>query len=230
MHIHYIQHAPFEKLGVIEDWAHRQGYQLSGTQTYNGETLPLVATFDFLVIMGGPQSPSQLEQYPYIRAEIELAKQAITQQKPVLGVCLGAQIIAESLGAKTTQSPNKEIGVYPVELTKEGEQDPLFKLFSRQFNVMHWHNDMPGIPNDAVLLAHSAGCPRQAFRYGDRVYGLQFHLEMTAECIEGMIAYCAEDLQPGRYVQTKEELLTADHAPINQKMCMTLDYLAERMS
>ncbi len=230
MHIHYIQHAPFEKLGVIEDWAHQEGYQLSGTQTYNGETLPHASAFDFLIIMGGPQSPLQLEQYPYLLAEIELSRQAIAQQKPVLGVCLGAQIIAESLGATTTQSPNKEIGVYPIELTKEGEQDPLFKLFSKQFNVMHWHNDMPGIPKDAVLLAQSAGCPRQAFRYGDRVYGLQFHLEMDTDCIKGMIEHCAEDLQPGRYVQTKEELLTADHASINQKMCMVLDYLASRIS
>jgi len=227
MRIHSIIHAPFEKLGVIEDWAMQKNYNLSETHTYRGEKLPEVSEFDFLIIMGGPQSPLELEQYPYLRDEIKLTDRAIVNKKAVLGVCLGSQIIGEALGAQTQHSPNKEIGAYPVELTSEGIGDPLFKKFPAKFDVMHWHNDMPGIPTGARLLAKSEGCPRQAFAYGDRVYGLQFHLEITQELAKGMIEHCASDLQPNRYVHSANELLAIDYAPINQKMRVVLDHLAD---
>jgi len=225
MRIHTIIHAPFEKPGVIESWAINKGYHLSSTHTYKGEKLPDAATMDFLIIMGGPQSPTELDKYPYLRDEISLAKQAIDQNKALLGVCLGAQIIGESLGAKTERSPNKEIGVYPVHLTKDGESDPIFKMFPKSFDVMHWHNDMPGLSKGAVLLAYSEGCPRQVVKYSDRAYGLQCHMEMTDELIKGMVEHCAEDLRPGKYVQEKEKLLTNSMAEINQKMISILDYL-----
>ncbi|HEX4044743.1 MAG TPA: GMP synthase [Gammaproteobacteria bacterium] len=226
MRIHTIIHAPFEKAGVIESWAVSHGHDLSSTHTYKGEKLPEVSTIDFLVIMGGPQSPIELEKYPYLRNEILLTKQTIDQKKAVLGICLGAQIIAESLGAKTERSPNKEIGVYPIKLTDEALIDPIFKLFPKSFDVMHWHNDMPGIPHGGVLLASSAGCPRQAFKYGDRVYGLQCHMEMTMDLVKGMVEHCANDLNPGKYVQDSKILLTQDLSEINKKMIVILDQLA----
>ena len=148
MRIHTIIHAPFEKAGVIESSAISGGHELSSTYTYKGEELPDISTIDFLVVMGGPQSPTELDKYPYLRDEIDLTRQVIDQKKAVLGVCLGAQIIAESLGEKTERSPNKEVGVYPIQLTKDGENDPIFGMFPKSFDVMHWHNDMPGIPKE----------------------------------------------------------------------------------
>lgn len=226
MQIHTIIHAPFEKAGIIESWAISNGHPLSFTHTYKGEQLPDVSKIDFLVVMGGPQSPIELNKYPYLRDEIILTKQAIAQNKIVLGICLGAQIITESLGAKTERSPNKEVGVFPIQLTNEGENDPIFKTFPKTFDVMHWHNDMPGIPAGGVLLANSYGCPRQAIRYGDRVYGLQFHMEMTTELIKGMVEHCGKDLKPGEYIQGKTQLLSTDLIEINKKMILILDYLS----
>src|SRR5437868_12177668 len=104
-------------------------HEISFTHTYKVERLPNTSQIDFLVIMGGPQSPLELDKYPYLRDEIDLTKKIIEQKKPVLGICLGAQIIGESLGAKTEQSPNKEIGIFPLQLTPEGIVDPLFKHF-----------------------------------------------------------------------------------------------------
>jgi GMP synthase (glutamine-hydrolysing) len=225
--IHTIIHAPFETPGIIENWAMSHGHDLSATHTYKGEQLPAITTLDFLIVMGGPQSPTELDKYPYLCDEILFTKQAIEHKKAVLGVCLGAQIIAESLGAKTERSPNKEVGVYPIQLTEAALTDPVFKLFPKSFDVMHWHNDMPGIPHQSELLAFSTGCPRQAFRYGNRVYGLQCHMEMTSDLVKGMVQHCAADLQPGQYVQTAEKLLTQDLAEINRKMMMLLDYLAD---
>lgn len=226
MHVHTIIHAPFEKLGAIETWINEKNYQHSTTHTYKGEQLPDISNFDFLIIMGGPQSPLKVDQYPYLRDEILLAKKVIEHNKPLLGICLGAQLIGEALGAKTERSPNKEVGAYPIEVTKDGLEDPLFKLFPQQFDVMHWHNDMPGLPEGGKLLAKSAGCPRQAFSYGDRVYGFQFHLEMTPEVIKGMLEHCPEDITQGKYIRTPEEILATNYQPINHKLIIALNYLA----
>ncbi len=230
MRIHAVIHAAFEKLGAIENWILKHHHRLSITNTYLGETLPDVSSFDMLIIMGGPQSPSKLDKYPYLRDEIKLASAVIAANKAMLGICLGAQIIGEALGAKTEQSPHKEIGVYPVELMQAAQDDPLFQQFPDTFDVMHWHNDMPGLSADSRLLAKSAGCPRQAFAYGDRVYGLQFHMEMNEELIRGMILHCESDLTTSQYVQSAQTLLALDLDAINQKMHQVLDYLAAQVN
>lgn len=229
MKIHYIIHASFEMPGAIEEWVKQKKYRSTETHVYKGEKLPQIWEFDFLIIMGGPQSPLELDKYPYMRDEIALAQQAIANKKAVLGICLGAQIIAEALGVETQRSPNKEIGAYPIELTAEGLVDPLFKKFPQKFDVMHWHNDMPGIPAGARLLAKSEGCPQQAFAYGDRVYGLQFHMEINYALAKEMIEHCPNDLQPNRFVYSANELLAIDYAPINDKMHIALNHLAERV-
>lgn len=226
MRIHYILHAEFEKLGVIENWINENKHTATGTHTYQGETLPDVNNFDMLIIMGGPQSAVEYEKYPYLKDEIELTKQAIQANKIVLGICLGAQIIGLALGAKAEVSPYKEIGIYPITLHNNAQSDPLFSKFPNEFNVMHWHSDMPGLAQEAVLLAQSEGCPRQIFRYGDRVYGFQCHMELTEELINAMAEHCSEDLKPSPYVHSKADLLRLDLTTINQKMYMILDYLA----
>jgi GMP synthase (glutamine-hydrolysing) len=227
MRIHYLIHAEFEKLGAIAQWINNNNYSATASHTYRGDPLPATSQFDMLIIMGGPQSVCRLEDYAYLRDEIALVKKAINENKVILGICLGAQIIGEALGAKTEKSPHQEIGIYPVEITPEAKDDPIFQQFSPQFDVMHWHSDMPGVPDDAVLLAKSAGCPRQAFRYGDRIYGLQFHLELTPELIKEMLKH--EEIKPTTYVQSKDELLRADLHAINQKIYPVLDFLAAKV-
>ncbi|MDF2867729.1 MAG: guaA 2 [Gammaproteobacteria bacterium] len=227
MRFHALIHAAFEKLGIIEAWIHNKQHQLTCSHTYAGDKLPANGEFDFLIVMGGPQSPRDAEKLPYLKAEIALIAKTIAQQKPVLGFCLGAQLIAESLGAKTERSPEKEIGIFPIELTEAGRQDPIFKDFPVKFNGLHWHYDMPSIPPKAVLLAKSGGCPHQAFRYGNKVYGLQFHLEPKLSDIQEMIKNCADDLAPSKFTQTEAELLQQDYSVIHNYMELILDKLME---
>jgi GMP synthase (glutamine-hydrolysing) len=227
MDILCITHADFETPGVIETWALNNNYEFSLCKPYVGDDCLNQGNFDFLIIMGGPQSPLELDKFPYLKDEIRLAKEAIEQGKLVLGFCLGAQIIGEALGASTARSPEKEVGVYNIALTEKGKNDPLFHDFPTSFPVIHWHNDMPGETENSVLLAYSEGCPRQVIRYTPKVYGFQCHLEITKEGIETMIDACPGDLAPSKYTQTKEQLLSNDYQAINDYMIKILNRLTE---
>lgn len=227
MRIHCIQHAAFEGPGSIGSWIERHHHTLTTTHTNLGEALPDVDAFDMLIVMGGPQSPLETDRYPYLTAEINLIKAAIKANKKIFGICLGAQLIAEAYGARTQHSPHKEIGAYPITMLPAAASDPLFKQFPKEFLVVHWHNDMPGIPKGAVLLAKSEGCPQQAVRFSERVYGVQFHFEQTLGTIKGMIENCAGDLQPGKYVQTAQELVAINFEPIIKLQDKVMDYFAE---
>ena len=222
-----IVHADFESPGVIQEWALQNQHSFQIVKPYKGENCLMDSEFDCLIIMGGPQSPLELEKDIYLLDEILLIKQAIADGKHVLGFCLGAQLIGESLGAETSKSPHKEVGVFPITLTEEGKKDPLFSGMPEIFPVIHWHNDMPGGTKDSVLLAVSEGCSKQAYRYGARVYGLQFHLEITLDGIKGMIDNCPNDLVGGGYTQTREQLLKQDYDSINKRMCELLDRFVE---
>ncbi|MBX9620902.1 MAG: homoserine O-succinyltransferase [Alphaproteobacteria bacterium] len=225
MNILCITHADFETPGVIEDWAKQRGYGFTICRPYQGEDCLNTSSFDFLIVMGGPQSPLELEKDPYLKDEITLITQAISEDKIVLGFCLGAQLIGDALGGKTTQSPEKEVGVFPLSLTSEGFNDPILKGLPKSFPAIHWHNDMPGETKDSIILAYSQGCPRQALRYGPKVYGFQCHLEITKEGIQEMIKACPGDLKPSRFTQTSTELLEQDYGAVNQLMLKILDRL-----
>jgi len=228
MKILCITHADFETPGVIEDWAKIKGHGFEIKRPYRGDVLPDIDTYDFLIVMGGPQSPLKLHESPYLSNEISLIKKAIEQNKKVIGFCLGAQLIGEACGAQTERSPEKEVGVFPITLNPEARNDPLLKDFPETVSVIHWHNDMPGLTQNAVILAHSQGCPRQVVRYNSRTYGFQCHLEMTLEDIRGMVQAVAADLTPqARYVQSADELFAQDYAPINAMMLKILDRLVE---
>lgn len=233
MKIHIIQHESFEAPGAIEIWAKDRGYEVSQTHLYNGEQLPSLDGLDFLVIMGGPQSPATtVEECPHFNAqkEIALIKKAIENGKYVLGVCLGAQLIGEAFGAKVEHSPNKEIGVFNIKMKKEAEQDLIFKDFPKEFPVGHWHGDMPGLTPESKILAYSEGCPRQIVRYTPKVYGFQCHFEFTPEAIDGMIVNCKDELEKLKglpYVWNEDQLRKADCAPFNQLLFKFLDKFIE---
>lgn len=226
MKLLFITHASFERPGSIETWAKAHRHDTFEVAPFKGEALPDIDDYDFLIIMGGPQSTRHLNETPYLLKEINFIKAAVQKQKRIIGVCLGAQLLALALGAPTEQSPNKEIGVFPLQLLPEAADDPIFCSFNQTFDVTHWHGDMPGLPANAVLLARSEGCPRQIFRVGDRIYGFQCHFELTKELVENLIKHCPEDLAVGNYVRSKDHLLSADYHSINTQMDRILNHLS----
>jgi GMP synthase (glutamine-hydrolysing) len=221
-----LTHADFETPGTIESWASDNGHDFTISKPYAGELLPDAGGFDWVIVMGGPQSGIRLNDYPYLVQEVELLRAAVTQKKKVLGLCLGAQLIGAALGAKTLRSPQKEVGVYPITLTHFAHSDPLLAGLPRSFPVIHWHNDMPGLTDRAVVLASSPGCPRQIVRYGSITYGFQCHLEITREGIQTMVAAVPEDLQPSKYTQSQTQILEQDYPVINGLMRTILDRFA----
>jgi GMP synthase (glutamine-hydrolysing) len=218
MKLHCIIHADFETPGYYETWAQKNGLDCNITHIAKNEPLPSVDDFDILLCMGGPQSARQIDQYPYLKDEITLIRQAITIGKKVMGVCLGAQLIAESYGAKTEKSPHKEVGVFPLSLTDDGKADPFIKHLPEQFQSSHWHHDMPGIPPQAKILAQSSGCPRQIICFSPKVYGFQCHLELDPRRMQWLIQHCPEDLSPDRYVQEPDAILSQDYEAIHQHL------------
>ncbi|RPD42472.1 type 1 glutamine amidotransferase [Chitinophaga barathri] len=203
MRIHYLQHVPFEGLAAIADWAKQHSHTLTATRWYETPTLPQQQDFDMLIIMGGPMGIYDEADYPWLRDEKTFIRQSIDAGKPVLGVCLGSQLLADVLGAKVYPNKHKEIGWFPVQF--DGE------LSGEDLVACHWHGDTFNLPEGAVHLAQSAACKNQAYRYGDRVYGLQFHLEMTPAALEGMIAACGKELVKAEWVQDEEELRQGIH-------------------
>jgi GMP synthase (glutamine-hydrolysing) len=225
MRIQYIIHADFELPGIIEEWAKQNKFTESFCRPFAGEKVPIPNDYDILILMGGPQSPRNMAESPYLKDEISLIKKTIKAHIPILGFCLGAQLIGEALGASTEQSPNKEVGVFPIELTEEGHKDPILRSLPKQFLVVHWHNDMPGITPEARILATSKGCPRQIIRYSPLIYGFQCHPEPTKKNIESMIQHCPNDLAPGKFIQSCDEFLNNDFTMINKRMIQILDSL-----
>ncbi|MBA3660349.1 MAG: homoserine O-succinyltransferase [Gammaproteobacteria bacterium] len=227
MNILFITHADFEQPGYFETWAQKHGYDVEIKKPYKNEQLPDVTTFDCLIIMGGPQSPLEIDKAPYLNQEIQLIKQAIAKDYPIIGVCLGAQLIGEALGAKTERSPFKEIGMYPIRILNREKEGSISTNLPDKFEVMHWHSDMPGLTANSIILAESDGCPRQIVKYDEQIYGFQCHLELTKDLVEGLIANCPNDLKSGRYINTVEELRKVDYDEINHKLDLFLENIKE---
>lgn len=207
MRIHSLQHVPFEGLATIEDWAISRGYTISRTLLFRGEFLPEPTEFDWLVVMGGPMNVYEEEMHPWLAPEKDLIRRAIDGGKVVLGICLGAQLIADVLGGRVRPNGEREIGWHTVALTPAGSKSDLFGLLPESFVPLSWHGDTFDIPPGAVRMAESEACENQAFQSG-RAIGLQFHLEATAEGIENLIRNCSDELAGGgRFVQTAVEIL-----------------------
>ena len=224
MRIHSLQHVPFEGLGSIADWAKAHNAPLRTSQLFSDAPLPKLEAFDWLVVMGGPMNIYEEERYPWLRGEKALIKEAIAAGKVVLGVCLGAQLIADCLGAKVTRNPHREIGWFPLTTVHPAWASTL----PAQVLVMHWHGDTFALPAGALHLAASEACPNQGFIFQGRVVGLQFHLETTPESLMGLIEHGQDDLSPaGPYIQTREEMLSdPERFPvINRMMAALLDRL-----
>jgi GMP synthase (glutamine-hydrolysing) len=207
MKIHFIQHVPFEGPGTIRDWALRRGHGLSRTAIHENEPLPAMDAFDWLVIMGGPMGVYDESVYSWLAPEKRFIGEAVAAGKTVLGICLGAQLLAVVLGGAVRRNVHREIGWFPVRLVPAAEGIPAFAGLPRSFTAFHWHGDTFGIPPGAVRTAESDACAAQAFVYNDKVIGLQFHLESTAESVEALVRNCGEELVEGNYIQEAAELI-----------------------
>jgi GMP synthase-like glutamine amidotransferase len=180
-----IQHVPFEGPGLIAEVTARQGIELRLCHPYRGEPLPSPEELDGLVVMGGPMGVGDTAKHPHLAREAELVATMVRAGRPVLGVCLGAQLMAHSLGASVYHDEQAEIGFGTVSLTPAGREDPVLgSLGAEILPVMHWHQDTFDLPDDALWLARSEIYAHQAFRVGKHAYGLQFHLEVNRELAE----------------------------------------------
>ncbi|MBF0460212.1 MAG: type 1 glutamine amidotransferase [Magnetococcales bacterium] len=207
MRIHALLHVPFEGLAHIGTWARQHGHAVSSTRFFQCDRLPALDQVDFLIIMGGPMSIHDEDFFPWLIEEKQWIAQAIQAGKPVLGICLGAQLIASVLGAKVYRNRCKEIGWFPVRKMPLVSETPLTDWLPTALETFHWHGETFDLPAGAVHLAASAACHNQAFLYDQRVMGLQFHLETTPESASLLLTHCADDLQPGgEYVQTGREI------------------------
>jgi GMP synthase (glutamine-hydrolysing) len=177
-----IQHVSYEDPGLIAQAASRRGIELQLCHPYRGEPLPSWEEIDGLVVMGGPMGVSDTSEHPYLTHETELIAAMVHAGQPVLGVCLGAQLLAHSLGAKVYRGEQAEIGFGSVSLTPAGRNDPVLGSFGAEIlPVVHWHQDTFDLPDDALWLARSALYPHQAFRVGECAYAFQFHVEVNRE-------------------------------------------------
>ncbi|HEY4287038.1 MAG TPA: type 1 glutamine amidotransferase [Puia sp.] len=229
MRFHCLQHVPFEPPGLLIRWIGRQGYTVQTTFLFEDMGLPSLDDFDALIIMGGPMSVHDEAEFPWLRLEKDLIAAAIGAGKKVLGICMGAQLIAEVKGGRVYPNPEKEIGFFPVFWTDEARRmfpgeaglDPAAEGLSPVAEGLgsgggglgsgggffHWHGETFDLPPGAVRLAYSAGCLNQAFRLGENVLGLQFHPEATSDIIGEMVRQEGYELIEGPYIQDAAEII-----------------------
>ena len=193
MRVLAFRHVPFEDIGLIRTALESCRAEIHYADLYRGGSdAPDPASFDGLIFMGGPMSVN--DDLPYIRSELEIIRRAASRRQPVLGICLGAQLIAKAMGARVYRNPGKEIGWYEVAFAEAAARDPLLCGIESPQELFHWHGETFDLPDGAVRLASSALCVNQAFHIGNLLYGFQFHLEVTPEMIAD---WCAQDANSG---------------------------------
>jgi GMP synthase (glutamine-hydrolysing) len=206
MRMAVLQHVEFEGPAAVADWAVKRGLPLRVFHLYRDSTLPALSDFDMLTIMGGPMSVNDEDQFSWLALEIALVRAAIPADKTVLGICLGAQIIAKALGARIYSGSTKEIGWFPVQRTGV---HPLFDGLPDSFTPFHWHGETFDLPHEGKLLAKSEITETQAFAVGQRVLGLQFHMEATEDSVRALLKGAAHEIGHGVFEQQPATILAS---------------------
>lgn len=225
MHIHYFQHDHFEDLGYIGDWASKNNFTTSLTRFDIKPEFPLHSSYDWLIVLGGKMGVNDSSEYPWINEELAFIKQAIQLGKIVFGICLGSQMVANALGAKVYKNTEPEMGFFPVIFNHDAHKDAIFKHFPETLEVMHMHFDIFDLPHGATAMAESEVTPCQAFRYGNNVFALQFHFEITESNAATFITEVTPEIVPGRLVQSPSEMLkSTTNCRLNNKVFAEILY------
>ncbi len=212
----------------METYFNNRQHKLTATHLYLNEPLPQLANFDWLIVMGGPMSANDETAYPWLREEKRLINLAIKSGKIVLGICLGAQLIADALGARIYKNRHREIGWFPIWPREEINTTILKDLLPSRLEVFHWHGETFEIPQGGVPIAYSEACENQGFIIDNRILGLQFHLETTSALAKALIQNSPDELTtPSPFVQEKNEILkeTKRFSRINTVMWHLLEKL-----
>lgn len=208
-----LQHAESENLGTIEGALRAAGVAFDYVRAFEGQAVPdNLDGSSGLIIMGGPMGVYETDRFPFLLQEMKLIESFLKVGRPILGVCLGSQLLAAVLGATVGKGRQKEIGWHPIELSPASRQDPLWSDQPSRFVAYHWHGDIFDLPRQAVTLARSEITPVQSYRFGDRAYGILFHLEVTLPQIRQMLDEFAaeiaqENLNPAAILEQAESLL-----------------------
>jgi GMP synthase-like glutamine amidotransferase len=208
MRVHVFQHVPFEGLGSLAEILASRGDEVTWTRWYEPEPAAPPRGPHWLIVLGGPMSVHDEAALPWLRAEKAALRAALAAGRPVLGLCLGAQLLAEVQGGTVSRNPQREIGWWPV-VAEPGAPEWFRALLPPDGQVFHWHGETFALPPDAALLGSSNGCRQQAGAWGERVLALQYHLETTPASAAALVTHCPGDLAPGPFVQTAAELLGA---------------------
>ena len=232
---HYFQHVPFEGLGSMEPWLAARDYEITVTRQFAGDPTPAIeelADIDLLVVMGGPMSVNDTSEFAWLNAELAFVSAAINADTPTLGICLGAQLIAKSLGSTIGRNPVAEIGWFDVEtIAATGKEIP---NLPERYSAFHWHGETFDTPAGAHRFGASEACDNQAFIYNERVIGLQFHLETTPESARLLVEHCGDELEStSAFVQSADVILGETNAAfvaLNKHMETVLSFLLNERS
>ena len=225
-------HVPFEGPGIIANWIKKKNHHLEYTRFYQEDPLPEVSEVDMLVIMGGTMNVFDFHIHPWMQDEIDWVTGFMDTGKPVLGICLGAQIIASALGVDVYPGKEREIGWHNLQFLPSLGDFRIWKDLPVARKVFHWHGDTFPIPAGATRIASSKAFPNQGFIYNNRVLALQFHLEVTPDSVKALVDNCRDELVPGTYIQTEEEIMAEEkYYHTNQELMFPLlDYLCGQIS
>jgi GMP synthase (glutamine-hydrolysing) len=186
------QHVPYEPLGTLDPLLKDAGFRIRYVNFgREPESRPALDKYEALIILGGPMNSDQIDTYPNLVTEVDIIREAVDRDMSVLGICLGAQLLAKALGGTVSRNVVREIGWHDVEMTEAGLEDPVLSTFAPLQEVFQWHEDGISLPPEVKVLASSAASPVQAFRHGEHAYGFQFHLEVSRPLIERWLTVTA---------------------------------------